>query len=981
MVILFIGLLSSSAAYPTGSTTNAIYSDEENLQYFEKHIRPLFVQQCQGCHGTQKQKGGLRLDSPDMIRKGGDSGNILQAGDPSKSLLYKAVSYQDDELRMPPRGKLTSEQIEHVKKWIEGGAALPKEISATSVPAVPAKFDLKERLKHWCYQPVHTVTIPATNSTWLITSIDPFTEAKRTKQNLLAAADADKHTWLRRVTFDLLGLPPTIAEINAFEKDLAPGAYERVVDKLLARPEYGERWARHWLDLMRYADTLGHEFDFDLPNAWRYRNYVIRAMNEDVPYHQFVLEHLAGDLLPEPRMNLKEHSNESIQATAFLWLGEAKQAPVDVRQEQADRIDNQIDVIGKAFLGQTIACARCHDHKFDAIATRDYYALYGVLESSRYQQAIIDDPKINKDLLTQLEQSHKALKKVAQDQAKQWKEKNEDDQRVEGPKPLPPDPRYHEHSLSTATPQGLAWQFNASPSVALYRDVKTKKDLLRYVPEQSWDSGILSDVLEGSLRTPSFEIKENYLHLNAAGFGGRIRVVVDGFVVIRDPIYGGLRKVINNPHVSWHTFNLSMWKGRQAYVEFLDGGPIDPSLGQDYASGKEAWLQIRRMVSSDNSQPPDNASTVAYEQKFYHQPLKEDDLWQKAREKRHAIEKQLPAPRYALATADGTGFDEHVFVRGNHRIPGEIAVRGLSPIYCGIEPLKSGTGSGRLELANRLIDPKQNPFIARVIVNRVWKHHFGIGLVRTVDDLGHMGEEPSHPELLDYLADWFVKNGWSLKKLHRELVLSRTYRQTSTNPDPAVTKLDPQNRLLTRMPLRRLEAEAIRDAMLAISGQLKQGPFDEGVMPYLTNLMQGRGRPSLSGPLDGNGRRSIYQSVRRNFLSPMLTSFDFPTPFTAIGRRSVSNIPAQSLTMMNDPLVKELAQKWAALLVSQYPDRDKRIEAMSLMAYGHAATNDLKSGMLDFLTACEKKQPGEEAKAWTELAHALFCSKEFIFVP
>jgi hypothetical protein len=244
-----------------------------------------------------------------------------------------------------------------------------------------------------------------------------------------------------------------------------------------------------------------------------------------------------------------------------------------------------------------------------------------------------------------------------------------------------------------------------------------------------------------------------------------------------------------------------------------------------------------------------------------------------------------------------------------------------------------------------------------------------------------MGEEPSHLELLDYLADWFVKNGWSLKKLHRELVLSHTYRQSSTNPDPAATRLDPQNRLLTRMPLRRLEAEAIRDAILAISGQLKQGPVEEGVMPYLTSLMQGRGRPSISGPLDGNGRRSIYQSVRRNFLPPMFTAFDFPTPFTAIGRRSVSNIPAQSLTMMNDPLVKDLSLKWAALLVKQYPDLDKRIETMSLMAYGHVATDDLKSGMLDFLAACEKKQPGEEVKAWTELAHALFCSKEFIFVP
>ena len=269
MVILFLGLLGSSAAYPVSATTNAIHSDDENVQYFEKHIRPLFVQQCQGCHGPQKQKGGLRLDSPAAIRKGSDSGSILQPGEPGKSLLYKAVSYQDDELRMPPRGKLTTEQIEHVKKWIEGGAALPKEISTNSTTAVTAKFDLKERLKHWCYQRVQPVGVPTSNSTWPITSIDPFIEARWKKESLHAAADADKRAWLRRVTFDLVGLPPTIAEIYTFENDHSPKAYERVVDKLLARPEYGERWARHWLDLMRYADTLGHEFDFDLPNAWR----------------------------------------------------------------------------------------------------------------------------------------------------------------------------------------------------------------------------------------------------------------------------------------------------------------------------------------------------------------------------------------------------------------------------------------------------------------------------------------------------------------------------------------------------------------------------------------------------------------------------------------------------------------------------------------------------------------------------------------
>ncbi|HQR09064.1 MAG TPA: PSD1 and planctomycete cytochrome C domain-containing protein [Gemmatales bacterium] len=969
-MILFTGLvwLSASSASSDISTPIALQSDEENVRYFEKHIRPLFAQQCHGCHGPQKQKGGLRLDSPDAIKKGGDSGSILTAGDPEKSLLYKAVSYQDDELRMPPRGKLAGEQIDHVKQWIEGGAGLPKENAPIATTAALVKFDLKERLQHWSHQPIKTVSVPTiTDTHWPITSIDPFIQSKWKALDLHGAPDADKRTWLRRVTFDLIGLPPTPVEIVAFEKDHSPAAYERVVDQLLARPEYGERWARHWLDLMRYADTMGHEFDFDLSNAWRYRNYVIRAFNVDVPYHQFVLEHLAGDLLPKPRLNQEEHWNESIQATAFLWLGEAKQAPVDVRQEQADRIDNQIDVIGKAFLGQTIACARCHDHKFDAIATRDYYSLYGVLASSRYQQAIIDDPKAGDELIKGLIQVHQILEEVAQKQLK-----------AEAHSQLLIDGRYLEHDLKTASSQGLAWQRSAKPSVAHYHDAKTKQSLIRYVPEHSWDSGLFSEVLEGTLRTQSFQIDQRYLHINAAGFGGRIRIIVDGFNVIRDPIYGSLRKVINSPHSTWYTFDLNMWKGRQAYVEFLDGGPSDPSLGQDYSPGKEAWLQIRRMVTSDENQPPRNAAGEKQEQNSFHQPIQENEEWKKAWEQQQAIEKQLPAPRYALATADGTGHDEPVFVRGNHHIAGEMVPRGSMPVYCGTEPLKIGAGSGRLEFAQRLIDPKQNPFIARVIVNRIWKHHFGQGLVRTVDDLGHMGEEPSHPELLDYLANWFVTNGWSLKKLHRQLVLSRTYRQSSTNPDSAVMKLDPQNRWVTRMPLRRLEAEAIRDAMLSVSGQLMKGPIEVGVMPYLTSYMQGRGRPSSSGPLDGEGRRSIYLSVRRNFLPPLFASFDFPTPFTAIGKRSVSNIPAQSLALMNDPLVKDQAQHWANSMIKQHPKAETRIEVMYFSAFGRKPT--VKEQQISHRFIDEQKGV-EEKKAWTEFAHALFCSKEFIFIP
>lgn len=943
--------------------SHAYRSDDESVTYFEKHIRPLLSQQCHSCHGSQKQKGGLRLDEPEWIKKGGDTGKVIVAGMPEKSLLYQAVSYQHDDLKMPPRGKLSSEQIEHIRIWIEKGAALP--VGSNSKTAI-TPFNMSERAKHWCYQPLQQVSIPLVkDKSHVRTPIDAFIQHRWQELALKPAPEVTKIAWLRRVTFDLTGLPPTMEEINALEKDDSAQAYEKVVDRLLARPEYGERWARHWLDLMRYADTLGHEFDFDLPNAWRYRNYVIRALNDDVPYRQFVMEHLAGDLLSQPRMNNKEKWNESIQATGFLWLGEAKQAPVDVKQEQADRIDNQIDVIGKAFMGQTIACARCHDHKFDAIATRDYYALYGVLKSSRYQQAIIDD-------LDRLQQVLKLLREL----------QSQTQQMLLAPEaPAIPqvklNPDYREHDLKNAQTQGIAWQLSGTAGSAVFHDPKTKAWRTRYIPAHVWDSGSLSEVLEGALRTSTFTIDQRYLHLEAVGRGGRIRIVIDGFPVIRDPIYGSLRKVVNDPQAKWYSFDLNMWQGRQAYVEFLDGGPADLSLMDDHAPGREAWLQIRRLITSNAAQAPMALISPDVEQQLL-KPFNPDDaFWKWALAELHKLEQQIPAARYALATADGTGDDEHIFIRGNHRSPGETATRGLSPLFCGLKPIQIRTGSGRLELADRLTDPACNPLIARVIVNRVWKHHFGEGLVRSVDDMGHMGETPSHPELLDYLATWFIQEGWSLKKLHRLMVLSHTYRLASSNGDEATNRLDPQLRWLSHMPMRRLEAEAIRDAMLAISGRLQHEQVEAGVMPYLTAIMQGRGRPSISGPLDGNKYRSIYQSVRRNFLPTLMTCFDFPTPFTAIGKRSLSNTPSQGLTMMNDPLVKELARHWATEMIKQYEEKTTRLQAMYISAFARVPGDEEKELAFQFLA----EQQGNENSAWTELAHALFCSKEFLFIP
>jgi cytochrome c553 len=361
--------------------------------FFERKVRPILAAHCQGCHDAKKEKGGLQLTSRAAALRGGDTGPAVVPGDAEKSLLVQAVRY-DGELKMPPKGKLSADDIETLARWAAGGAPWPD--AGATVASGPKGMDVRAlAAAHWAFRPVRRPVIPPG-----IHPVDHFIRAKLAAAGLTQAQPADRATLLRRVTFDLLGLPPTPAEVEAFVADRSPDAWEKVVDRLLASPHYGERWGRHWLDLVRYAETQGHEFDPDIPNAWRYRDYVIRAFNTDLPYDRFVTEHVAGDLLPDPRR--LDGANESVLGTGFWYLGEAKHSPVDVRQDQADRVDNMIDVFAKTFLGLTVSCARCHDHKFDPLPTKDYYALYGVLSSSRYEQAFLDDPAATNAILDEL---------------------------------------------------------------------------------------------------------------------------------------------------------------------------------------------------------------------------------------------------------------------------------------------------------------------------------------------------------------------------------------------------------------------------------------------------------------------------------------------------------------------------------------------------------------------------------------------------
>jgi hypothetical protein len=905
--------------------------------FFEAKVRPLLVQHCQSCHGKDKHKGELRLDTRAGFDTGGETGPTVVPGDPGKSLLVQAVRYEDD-LKMPPKGKLPAADIAVLTEWVKGGAPWPAD-KAPAAGGPKDTFDIAARAKaHWSFQPVKRPVVPETRNpkSEIRNPIDAFLLAKLQEKGLTFAPPADKRTLVRRLTFDLTGLPPTPEEIEAFAADPDPQAYEKLVDRLLASPAYGERWGRHWLDLARYAETSGHEFDFEIPDAWRYRDYVVRAFNADLPYDQFLTEHLAGDLLPRPRRNPADKANESLTATGFWWLGEAKHSPVDSRAEYADRVDNQIDAFGKGVLGLTLACARCHDHKFDPVSTKDYYALFGVLASSRYDRADVADPAAAVQLLDELKAARR--------------------REVAGEAPEAPTP-------ASASPQLSAWREKATAFERFEPGWRGRWDAagLAFRPEAGDGfphSGREATKLAGALRSPTFVIDQPFLAVRAAGKDGRARLVLNGLQLIQNPIYGGLAQAVNSKEsLRWLVFDLRMWKGQPAYFELLDDGPGFVALA-------EAWFA--------DSPPPAGPGTV---------PLPPTD------DRTKAAEAKLPSPVFAPTMRDAAGRNEKIAVRGNHKTPGAEAPRAFLEVF-GAKAF-AGSGSGRLELARAVTDPA-NPLVARILVNRLWKHHFGEGIVRSPDDFGYQGQPPTHPELLDWLADEFVSPSqpgaapWALKRMHRLMLLSAAYRQASrATPEQAAlaVTVDPLNKLLHRQNVRRLEAESIRDAMLAVSGRLDRTVGGPGVLPHLTEHQVGRGRPA-SGPLDGNGRRSLYLAVRRNFLNPMFVAFDYPTPFTAIGRRTVSNVPAQALVMLNNPFVVQQAELWARRALAE-PGRtaDDRVARMYGAAFGRAPTAAERATATAFV-AEQSREYGrpDDPKAWADLAHALFNAKEFIFI-
>ena len=749
----------------------ALADDRASAEFFEARVRPILVEKCQGCHGPTKQKGGLRLDSREALMRGGESGPAVSPGEPQSSLLVEAVGDAGDT-QMPPKGKLKPAEIDAVREWVKIGAPWPGVSVATAKPASAADVPQKDPKSHWAFQPVRNPQTPAVkDAAWVKGPIDAFVLKRLEANGLRPVEPADRRALIRRASFDLTGLPPTPGEVEAFVADGTDGAFARVVDRLLASPRYGERWGRHWLDVARYAEDQAHTFEArKYPHGYKYRDWVVKTLNDDLPYDRFVTEQIAGDLTEGPGRDAR------LAALGFFALG-----PVYYGKATADELDDRVDTFSRGFLGLTVACARCHDHKFDPIPTADYYGLAGVFASTAYKE---------------------------------------------------------------------------------YPDAP-KAEVERF------------DKAQTALKAKTAE--------------------VDGFVAL----------------ASSHGYYL--FPKNQA----------------------ERWL-----------------------------PAETKDRLKGLRSELDKLKKSLPTP-YAVVhslTDSAKIANLRVALRGNAETPGPEAPRKFLTVLASHESKPFQKGSGRLELADAVTNPT-NPLTARVMVNRVWEHHFGRGLVATPSNFGTLGDPPSHPELLDYLASRFVALGWSLKALLREIMLSATY-QLSARLDPKNQEVDPDNLGLWRANRRRLEVEAWRDAMLFVSGELDSK----------------LGGPSADLVSASNRRRTFYGAVSRHNLDGLLRLFDFPDPNITCDRRTVTSVPLQQLFVLNSEFMVRQARALAVRLTAdETASESDRVRAAFPLLYGREASAEEVELGVAFLGASGAGSKGG-LSGWEQYAQVLLGSNEFAFV-
>jgi len=1104
-------------------------------EFFENKVRPVLAERCLSCHTGELAQAGLRLDYRGGWEKGGKLGPVIVQDDPDKSPLIRAIRHEPPGTPMPLGSeKLSPDIISAFEQWVRMGAPDPRDSPSVAKVAEKSWSEVfSDRSRWWSLQPVVLPPVPPVKkASWSSQPVDRFILGRLEESGLEPAPKAGRATLLRRLSFVLTGLPPTPEEVAAFVNDRAPKAYTRAVDRFLGSPHFGEHWARHWMDVVRYTDTYGYEWDIPAKGAWRFRDYLIRAFNSDLAFDQFVREQIAGDLLPRPRINTREEINESLIGPMFFQLGEKRHGDsLDVNGIHQEMLNNKIDAFSKAFQGMTVACARCHDHKLDAISQSDYYALAGALMSSRWVSRTLDTDVRNRQVLEKLQTLKEKLRPEI---ARLWLDEAHRFPRYLRAVQAAIDQSPEAAQLAQDLDSGrlLAWKKAFTLDVAkkpaleelLYpwwqtvyskaswsdvadayartrqertaanaRDFTVVADFSRGIPKGWSVDGVgfrggpvstgdftvalsgpsaiglvlpgglytntLSPRLNGVLRTPYLNhATRGRISLEAAGgdFAAHRVVVSNAFLTERQVYFkeSQPRWVTLSPNstalLEKASFGLKLTEKEDEQLRIwveLATKTLNPNfpprvgLGgectEEQARDPRSWFGITRAVAHDKKEAPAD-ELVRFGRLFTGKPTADSAehygewlaavvaAWSDGRAEQDEIrivnwmldkgllpnrvedgatvselihayreaERQLAEPQTVNGMADlDPGYDVPINIRGVYEDLGESAPRGYVSVLSDGRSGFSPRQSGRLELAELVASPK-NPLTARVFVNRVWHWLFGTGIVATTDDFGHIGERPSHPELLDYLADRFVHSGWSIKQLIRTIVLSETFQQSGLIAARS-REVDPLNRLLHHYPMRRLDAESIRDTILAVSTRLDCRLYGEPVNP--PRPKEDPQKRLFSGPLDSDGRRSIY--IKMTIMEPprLLATFNQPAPKIPTGRRDVTNVPAQALALLNDPFVVDQAEYWARQLIgashysASHASPEQRLTVMFRAAFSRdPSQKELVrwNKAIAELAHLYDRNPGNaphggmmnSLEVWKDVAHAIFNTKEFLYV-
>jgi Protein of unknown function (DUF1553)/Protein of unknown function (DUF1549)/Planctomycete cytochrome C len=856
------------------------------IEFFESKVRPVLAEKCYSCHGEKKQSGGLRLDSKAAILKGSENGPVVVGGEPDKSPMVKAIRHTG-EIKMPPKTPLPAPAVEAIVAWVKLGAPYPDDSTTIADP----------RKTHWAFQSVK-VSMPPVTKAAAFHPIDRFVQVKLEERGYSLSQLADRRTLLRRVTYDLTGLLPTPDEVEAFEKDVSPTAYESLVDRLLDSPHYGEQQARHWMDLARYADTKGYVFEEDrnYPFAYTYRDWLIRSFNQDLPYDRFIQYQLAAD-------RIVKDDKANLAAMGFLTVGRR------FLNNQADIIDDRLDVTFRTFQGLTLTCARCHDHKYDPIPARDYYSLYGVFASSQEPR---DLPLIE------------AVKDTPEVRAFEEELKKREDAAKQAPEKLKAD-----YGAKLRTAAAVAEYLRAvRDAFGMGRDraaaIAAERKLITIVLE-SWQQYLAKRGKDD----PIFRVFLGLASIPDAEFASKAPAVLTEALKVK--AHPAVAAAFAKPPTTFQEVC-------ETYARLLTSPGDDMELAGVLGSSGPLNLSERQFMRVFSV--PEQQNVRALRRKA--------DEWKA---------KSPAAPARAMVMTDGPTNEPVVFLRGNPNNHGPRVPRQFPEVIAGSSRKPFADGSGRLEMAKAIADPK-NPLTARVMANRVWSHLFGQGLVRTPSDFGTRCDPPTHPELLDWLAARFVESGWNVKGLYRQIVLSETYRQSS---NVAGSLDDPENRLLGRMTRKRLTFEGLRDGLLSAADRLDTAVGGKSVDLFKTPFTT---------------RRTMYGFIDRQNLPGTLRSFDFALPDTHSPQRFTTTVPQQALFLMNAPFAIEQAKALAARTADQ--DASKRVAELYRLVLARRPTSEETAIAVEFISAPAPE--GSKLTAWEQLAQVLLLSNEFAFV-